>query len=180
MINLQVNNKFGFGLMVAAVLFSILGTIGLTTKDSVDSIPTPNVPNSVFFADEPMQSNPLALLINANAQIDWDRNDVFLVIGDADKKTQCDELTFIERVNQNSEVCTSRDNEFAAIGDDNQSGLSWQAKSGEYFVGIGTFSEAPEDFELNIDYEVKMTFSAVGYFVMVILFASGFTLNKYQ
>ena len=180
MINLQVNNKFGVGLMVAAVVLSILGTIGLTTEDSVDSIPTPNVPNSVFFADEPMQSNPLALLINANAQIDWDRNDVFVLIGDADKKAQCDGLTFIEMVNQNSEVCTSRDNEFAAIGDDNQSGLSWQAKSGEYFVGIGTFSEAPEDFELNIDYEVKMTFSAVGYFVMVILFASGFTLNKYQ
>ena len=87
MINLQVNNKFGFGLMVAAVLFSILGTIGLTTKDSVDSNPTPNVPNSVF-ADEPMQSNPLALLINANAQIDWDRNDVFPVIGDAIKPSR--------------------------------------------------------------------------------------------
>ena len=38
----------------------------------------------------------------------------------------------------------SRDNEFAAIGDDNQSGLSWQAKSGEYYVGIGTFSEVED------------------------------------
>ena len=103
-----------------------------------------------------------------------------LVIGDADKKSQCDGLTFIEMVNQNSEVCTSRDNEFAAIGDDNQSGLSWQAKSGEYYVGIGTFSEAPEDFELNVDYEIKMTLSPVGYFVMLLMFMSGFVLNKYK
>ena len=166
--------------MVSALLLVILGTAGFTIDDSVDSIPTPNVPNSVFFADDPMQSNPLALLVSANVDITWDRNDVFLVIGDADKKSQCDGLTFIEMVNQNSEVCTSRDNEFAAIGDDNQSGLSWQAKSGEYYVGIGTFSEAPEDFELNVDYEIKMTLSHAGYFVMLLMFMSGFVLNKYQ
>ena len=166
--------------MVSALLLVILGNVGFTINDSVDSIPTPNVPNSVFFADEPMQSNPLEIFISANAEITWDRNDVFLVIGDADKKSQCDGLTFIEMVNQNSEVCTSRDNEFAAIGDDNQSGLSWQAKSDEYFVGVGTLSEAPEDFELNVDYEVKMTLSAVGYLVMLLMFVSGFVLNKYK
>ena len=180
MIVLEVNNKLGVGLMVSALLLVILGTAGFTIDDSVDSIPTPNVPNSVFFADEPMQSNPLALLVSANADLTWDRNDVFLVIGNADKKSQCDGLTFIEMVNQNSEVCTSRDNEFAAIGDDNQSGLSWQAKSGEYYVGIGTFSEAPEDFELNVDYEIKMTLSPAGYFVMLLMFMSGFVLNKYK
>ncbi len=180
MIFLQVNNKLGVGLMVSALLLVILGNVGFTINDSVDSIPTPNVPNSVFFADEPMQSNPLEIFISANAEITWDRNDVFLVIGDADKKSQCDGLTFIEMVNQNSEVCTSRDNEFAAIGDDNQSGLSWQAKSDEYFVGVGTLSEAPEDFELNVDYEVKMTLSAVGYLVMLLMFVSGFVLNKYK
>ena len=64
--------------MVSALLLVILGTAGFTIDDSVDSIPTPNVPNSVFFADDPMQSNPLALLISANVDITWDRNDVFL------------------------------------------------------------------------------------------------------
>ena len=166
--------------MVAAVLLSILGTIGITIKDSVDSVPTPNVPNSVFFADEPVQSNPLATFISANADITWDRSDVFLVVGDADKKEQCDGLTFLEMMNQNSDVCTSRDNEFDAMGDDNSSGFSWSVKSGEYYVGIGTFSETPEDFELNVDYEVKMTLSAAGYFVMILMLVSGFVLNKYQ
>ncbi|HII22919.1 MAG TPA: hypothetical protein HA359_01535, partial [Candidatus Poseidoniaceae archaeon] len=56
---MQINNKFGIGLMVVSVLLSIIGTIGITIDDSVDSVPTPNVPNSVFFADEPVQSNPL-------------------------------------------------------------------------------------------------------------------------
>ena len=45
----------------------ILGTIGITIEDSVDSVPTPNVPNSGIFADEPVQSNPLATFISANA-----------------------------------------------------------------------------------------------------------------
>ena len=166
--------------MVAAVLLSILGTIAITIKDSVDSVPTPNVPNSVFFADEPVQSNPLATFISANADITWDRSDVFLVVGDADKKEQCDGLTFLEMMNQNSDVCTSRDNDFDAMGDDNLSGFSWSVKSGEYYVGIGTFSETPEDFELKVDYEVKMTFSAAGYFVMILMLGSGFVLNKYQ
>ncbi len=60
--------------MATAVLVMLLGTIGFTIEDSVDSVPTPNVPNSVFFADEPIQSNPLALIIAANAEITWDRN----------------------------------------------------------------------------------------------------------
>ena len=83
-------------------------------------------------------------------------------------------------MNQNSDVCTSRDNDFDAMGDDNLSGFSWSVKSGEYYVGIGTFSETPEDFELKVDYEVKMTFSAAGYFVMILMLGSGFVLNKYQ
>ena len=177
---MQINSKFGIGLMITAVLLSIVGTIGFTIEDSVESVPTPNVPNSVFFADDPVQSNPLALLVSANAEITWDRSDVFLVVGDSDKKNQCDGLTFIERVNQNTEICTSRDNDFVAIGDDNQSGFTWSVKSGEYYVGIGSLNDVSEDFELNVDYEVKMTLSATGYFALVLMLFSGFVLNKYQ
>ncbi len=177
---MQINSKFGVGLMITAVLLSIVGTIGFTIEDSVESIPTPNVPNSVFFADDPVPSNPLALLVSANAEITWDRSDVFLVVGDSDKKEQCDRLTFIERTNQNTEICTSRDNDFLAIGDDNLSGFTWSVKSDEAYVGIGSLNEVSGDFELNVDYEVKMTLSAAGYFSMVLMLFSGFVLNKYQ
>lgn len=177
---MQINSKFGMGLIITALLLSIVGTIGFTIEDSVESIPTPNVPNSVFFADDPVQSNPLILLVSANADITWDRSDVFLVVGDSDKKDQCDGLTFIERVNQKTETCTSRDNDFVAIGDDNQSGFSWSVKSSEYYVGIGSLNEVSEDFELNVDYEVKITLSATGYFVLVLMLFSGIVLNKYQ
>ena len=90
---MQINSKFGIGLMITAVLLSIVGTIGFTIEDSVESVPTPNVPNSVFFADDPVQSNPLAFLVSANAEITWDRSDVFLVVGDSDKKEQCNGST---------------------------------------------------------------------------------------
>ncbi|MBU95042.1 MAG: hypothetical protein CL669_05560 [Balneola sp.] len=166
--------------MITSVLLSIIGTIGFTIEDSVDSIPTPNVPNSVFFADEPVQSNPLALLISANADITWDRSDVFLVVADDDKKDQCDGLNFIERSNPNTELCTRNDNDFVAIGDDNVAGFTWSVESGEYYVGIGSLNEISGDFELNVDYQVKLTLSTVGYFVMLLVFFSGFVLNRYQ
>ena len=111
-----------------------------------------------YFADEPVQSNPLALLVSANAELTWDRSDVFLVVADDDKKDQCDGLTFIERSNQNTELCTRNDNDFVAIGDDNVAGFTWSVESGEYYVGIGSLNEISGDFELNVDYEVKMTF----------------------
>ena len=166
--------------MITSVLLSIIGTIGFTIEDSVDSIPTPNVPNSVFFADEPVQSNPLALLVSANADITWDRSDVFLVVADDDKKDQCDGLNFIERLNPNTELCTRNDNDFVAIGDDNVAGFTWSVESSEYYVGIGSLNEISGDFELNVDYQVKLTLSTVGYFVMLLIFFSGFVLNRYQ
>ena len=166
--------------MITAVLLSIVGTIGFTLEDSVESIPTQTHLNSVFFADDPVPSNPLALLVSANAELTWDRSDVFLVIGDSEKKEQCNGLTFIERTNQNTEICTSRDNDFLAIGDDNLSGFTWSVKSGEYYVGIGSLNEVSGDFELDVDYEVKMTLSAPGYFAMILMLFSGFVLNKYQ
>jgi len=159
---------------------SIVGTIGFTIDDSVESIPTPNVPNSVFFANEPVQSNPLALLVSANAGITWDRSDVFLVVADEDKKEQCNGLNFIQRSNQNTQSCTQNDYDFIAIGVDNLSGFSWPVESGEYYVGIGSLYEISEDFELNVDYEVKLTLSTTGYFVMLLMFFSGFVLNRYQ
>lgn len=166
--------------MIISVLMSIVGTIGFTIDDSVESIPTPNVPNSVFFADEPVQSNPLALLVSANAGITWDRSDVFLVVADEDKKEQCNGLNFIQRSNQNTQSCTQNDYDFIAIGVDNVSGFSWPVESGEYYVGIGSLYEISEDFELNVDYEVKLTLSTTGYFVMLLMFFSGFVLNRYQ
>ena len=176
---LHRNAKIGIGLIALSVIVCLLGTIGFTTQESVEGVPTPNVPNSVFFADEPIQSNPLALFVTANAEVTWDRNDVFLVVADADKKAQCEGLTLIEQMG-NNELCTSGDNEFEAVGDDNQAGVSWNVKSGEYFVGIGTMTETPEDFELNIDYTVDISLSATGYFVGFIFIVIGYSLTRYE
>ena len=176
---LHRNAKIGTGLIALSVIVCLLGTIGFTTEESVEGVPTPNVPNSVFFADEPIQSNPLALFVTANAEVTWDRNDVFLVVADADKKAQCEGLTLIEQMG-NNELCTSGDNEFEAVGDDNHTGVSWNVKSGEYFVGIGTMTETSGDFELNIDYTVDISLSATGYFVGFIFIVIGYSLTRYE
>ncbi len=177
---MNINSKFGAGLIVVAILITAIGSIGITTKDSAEDIPTPNVQGSVYFSDEPARSNPLDLFISANAEITWDREEVFLVVADEDKKQQCNGLSFIERMNQNGETCTSRDNEFEAVGDDNESGFIWSVESGEYYFGIGSFQDLSSDFELNVDYEVKMTLSPAGYFATFLMLISGVVLNKYQ
>tara|TARA_B100001250_G_C19593508_1_gene697399 strand:+ start:9 stop:548 length:540 start_codon:yes stop_codon:yes gene_type:complete len=174
------SKKIGYGIIAISVIICLLGTIGYTIEDKVEGVPTPNVPNSVFFADEPIQSNPFSLFIAANAEATWDRNDIFVVLADSDKKQQCEGMTLLEKMNQNSEVCTSRDNDFEVVGDNNVEGISWTADSGEYYLGIGTFSEVPDDFELNVDYSVELSLSATGYFASLLIAAIGLVLIKYN
>ena len=68
---LHRNAKIGIGLIALSVIVCLLGTIGFTTQESVEGVPTPNVPNSVFFADEPIQSNPLAF---ASVELIWEKD----------------------------------------------------------------------------------------------------------
>jgi len=67
-----------------------------------------------------------------------------------------------------------------AGGKDNQAGVSWNVKSGEYFVGIGTMTEVPDDFQLNIDYTVEISLSATGYFVGFIFIIIGYSLTRFE
>ena len=72
--------------MITAVLLSIVGTIGFTVEDSVESIPTPNVPNSVFLLMTPYHQTLWHYLYRPMQSFTWDRSDVFLVVGDSEKK----------------------------------------------------------------------------------------------
>ena len=157
----------------------ILGTVGYTIEDRIDKAPTPNVPNKVFFADEAIPSNPLKLIITANAEVTWDRSDVFLVIADQGKKSQCDGLNHVELRNQNSQLCTKDDDGYIAIGSDNSSGISWDVRSEEDYVGIGTFTQLAEGFELSVEYSVEMSLSPVGYFVGLMTILAGYSLVRY-
>ena len=177
---MSVNSKIGYGMITISVIFCVLGAIGYTIQDSTGDIPTPSVRNTVFFADEALPSNPFELFITANAEVTWDRNDIFLVIADEGKKDQCSGLTLIEMMGQNSQLCTKDDKEYKVIGDDNINGVSWDIMSEQDYVGIGSFNEMSDGFELNVDYTVKMTLSPTSYFVSFIIIVIGFTLTRYD
>jgi len=79
--------KIGYGLITLSVILMIIGSIGYTVEGDVEQVPTPNVPDFVFFADDPLPSNPAGLFFSADAHVTWDREDVFLVISDEDTRT---------------------------------------------------------------------------------------------
>lgn len=176
-----MNGKIGYTITVIAVILLIVGTIGISFDDEVNDIPTPNTPRAVYFADEPLQDNPVALLLSAKTTMTWDRSDIYLVIADEDKKKQCDNIAPIELISPGSTTCKAEDNGYEKVGLDNSTGLEWTVKNGDYFVGIGTLGDSiPEDLELNVEYTVELNLSVAGYFLILLLGACGITLIKYD
>ena len=70
-------NKTGLALIVVSTLLLLGGTVGYTVEGTVDDVPTPNVQGLVFFSDDALPGNPASLVINADTNIKWDRDDVF-------------------------------------------------------------------------------------------------------
>lgn len=177
----SVNGKVGYTIIVLAAIFLIVGTIGVSFDDEVNDIPTPNTPRAVYFADEPLQDNPVSLLLAAKTTMTWDRSDIYLVIADEEKKEQCDNIAPIELISPGSTTCKAEDSGYEKVGLDNSTGLEWTVENGDYFVGIGTLGDSvPEDLELNVEYTVELNLSATGYFLSLLLGACGFILIKYD
>ena len=132
--------KFGYGLITLSVILMIIGSVGYTAEGDVEEVPTPNVPDFVFFADDPLPSNPAGLFFNAEAHITWDRDDIFLVISDAATKKECDNTPAGLGGFGGGTSCNSANINSVAGGanDNNVDGVIWDVESGEYYVGIGS------------------------------------------
>ena len=177
----SINTKFGYSLTTIAVVILLVGAIGISFDDEVNDIPTPNTPRKVYFADEPLQDNPVALLLSAKTTITWDRSDIYLVVADDDKKSQCDNIAHIELISPDGTTCKAEDDQYEAVGLDNSTGLEWTVENGDYYVGIGTLGDSiPEDFELNVSYSVELNLSVTGYFLVLLLGGCGITLTRYD
>ena len=177
----SISKKIGYSLCSIAVIVLLIGTIGLSFQDEVNDIPTPNTPRVVYFADDPMPDNPVSFLFTAKTSINWDRSDIYLVIADEDKKEQCDKISPIELVSPSSVVCKVEDPDYEVVGIDNSTGMDWTVENGDYYVGIGTLGdEIPEDLELNVEYDVTLSLSIVGYFMFILMVVCGYILIKYD
>ena len=174
--------KVGYAITAIATLLLIVGTIGITLEPASREAPMspPSfTQGTIFFGPEPLRGNPIPLLLSAEATVNWDRDDIFLVIADEDKKNECDSIPPIERILSDSETCKAGDSEFEVVGDNGTTGLTWAPGDGEYYVGIGTLGEnnpAGEGFKLDVTIELNL--SASGYVLTLLFGAIGFRLIR--
>ena len=174
--------KVGYAITAIATLLLIVGTIGITLEPvsrEAPMSPPSFTQGTVFFGPEPLRGNPIPLLLSAEATVNWDRDDIFLVIADEDKKNECDSILPIERILSDSETCKAGDREFEVVGENGTTGLTWAPEDGEYYVGIGTLGEnnpAGEGFKLDVTIELNL--SASGYVLTLLFGAIGFRLIR--
>ena len=174
--------KIGYGLIAISVVLMIIGSVGYTVEGDVNDVPTPNVPDFVFFSDEALPSNPAGLFFNADAHITWDRDDIFLVISDVSTKNECDNTPAGLGGFGGSTNCNSANIDSVAGGanDNNVDGIKWNVESGEYYVGIGSKDNLPQGVEINVHYKVEVQFSFVSYLVCTLLAATGLAYAKFS
>ena len=174
--------KVGYAITAIATLLLIVGTIGITLEPASREAPMspPSfTQGTVFFGPEPLRGNPIPLLLSAEATVNWDRDDIFLVIADEDKKEECDSIPPIERILSESQTCKAGDSEFEVVGENGTTGLTWAPEDGEYYVGIGTLGEnnpAGEGFKLDVTIELNL--SASGYVLTLLFGAIGVQLVR--
>ena len=174
--------KFGYGLVTLSVILMIIGSVGYTVEGDVEEVPTPNVPDFVFFADDPLPSNPAGLFFNAEAHITWDRDDIFLVISDAATKKECDNTPAGLGGFGGGTSCNSANINSVAGGanDNNVDGVIWDVESGEYYVGIGSKDQVAQGVEINVHYKVEVQFSFVSYLVCILMAATGLAYARFS
>ena len=174
--------KFGYGLVTLSVILMIIGSVGYTAEGDVEEVPTPNVPDFVFFADDPLPSNPAGLFFNAEAHITWDRDDIFLVISDAVTKKECDNTPAGLGGFGGGTSCNSANINSVAGGanENNVDGVIWDVESGEYYVGIGSKDQVAQGVEINVHYKVEVQFSFVSYLVCILIAATGLAYARYS
>ena len=172
----------GYAMSAIATLLLIVGTVGITLEPASREAPMspPSfTQGTIFFGPEPLRGNPIPLLLSAEATVNWDRDDIFLVIADEDKKEECDSIPPIERMLSESQTCKAGDSEFEVVGENGTTGLTWAPGEGEYYVGIGTLGEnnpAGEGFKL--DATIELNLSASGYVLTLLFGAIGVQLVR--
>ena len=173
----------GFCLAGLAVLLIAGGTVGYTIEGEINDVPTPNVEGYVFFSEEALPGNPAPLFIIADTEIQWDRDDIFMVIAGADKKQQCDGIranggAFLEATSE-SQTCQYGDDGYEATAVDGTEGMDWRVTSGEYYAGIGTKSGTlPAGTELSLRYQVDLSAGAATYLFSFLTGVGGLALAR--
>lgn len=174
--------KYGYVITAIATMLFVAGTAGIPLDPSpreAPASPPSFTQGTVFFGPEPLRSNPAPFLVSAEATVNWDKSDIFLVIADEDKKEECDSILPIDRILSNSETCKAGDSEYEVVGENGTKGLTWTAKQGVYYVGIGTMGTNSSDGEgFDIEVSIQLKLSAAGYVLTILIGLIGVRLIR--
>ena len=170
--------KIGYGAVVVAVLLCLLGTLGYSLEGEVADVPTPNVPDRLFFADEPLPEQTLAVFLSATVTLNWDREDVFVAIVDENEKETCD----VQLYSPGSTACTAFDSDVIVSSMNGEEGLVWEVEEGVYYAGIGTSSQdgLPQGTVVDLTYSVHLQAGFASYFVFALIGASGLAYTRVE
>ena len=170
--------KIGYGAVVVAVLLCLLGTVGYSLEGEVTDVPTPNLPDRLFFADEPLPEQTLAVFLSATLTLNWDRDDVSVAIVDENEKKTCD----VQLYSPGNMACTIYDSDVIVSSTNGQEGLVWEVEEGVYYAGIGTTNREglPQGTAVDLNYSVHLQAGFASYFVFALIGASGLAYTRVE
>ncbi len=178
---MRKQEKIGYGLVGAAVVLVLLGTVGFTLEGEVNDVPTPNVPEKTFFGDDALPGNGLSLIIAAELTLNWDRDDIYVVIVDEEEKNRCESLPTGLFNEGSTTACTPYDADVLAAGSDGEAGFSWVVESGVHFAGIGTVDDGlPAGTDVTLTYSVHVQASFVAYFLFALVGVGGLAYTRME
>ncbi len=178
---MRKQEKIGYGLVVIAIVFLFLGSVGFTTTGEVNDITTPNVPERTFFADDPLPENGFTTFISATVTLTWDRDDIYVVIAEEDEKKRCEsEPTGI--FNEGTTMaCGPYDSDVLAGGTDGEAGLTWDVESGVHYAGIGKVdASVPSGVDVNMSYSVHFQAGFATYFFFALVGIGGLAYTRVE
>jgi hypothetical protein len=179
---MRKQQTIGYTTLLVAVLLGLLGTVGFSVEGELTGLQTPTVPERTFFADEPLPEHTLPLFVTATLNLNWDREDIYVVIVDEDEKKTCESQPPGIFNEGTTTACTPYDADVVAGATDGKKGLVWEVSEGIHFAGIGTFAEdgLPDGTALNLTYQVRFQAGFVTYFIIAIIGVAGFAYSRVE
>ena len=165
-------------MIFVALVLVLAGTVGVTV-DGTTSIDVVTTGGKTVFADEPLPEHSLGALIAADLTLNWDREDIYVVIVDEDEKLRCESSGVLGDF-ESGTSCTANDSDVIAGSTDGVEGLQWTVAPGIHYAGLGT---VPGGLSLSesgvvLDYEVNLHASFGLYFFFFLLGIAGFAYTR--
>ena len=170
--------RIGYSMVGGALLLILAGTIGVTI-DGTTTIDVVTTGGKTVFGNEALPEHSLGAIIAADLTLNWDRDDIYVVIVEEDEKSRCESSGVLGGF-ESGTSCTADDPDVIAGSTDGAEGLTWTVASGIHYAGLGTVPGAPSisNSDVVLDYEVNLHASFGLYFLFFLLGIAGFAYTR--